>query len=328
MQNNYFSDYSSYEHHFDSSKTTDNSSKQTFKGFESFHTSDKMLSETVNTEVCVSDEPAKEKFSMENKNGQFQATETLCFDNTDGIYLEKIDGCSQPSCYVQDDFSLKSPNAIYSEEFMMDTRNISNGEEFDQDKYPSEEMSVGKYFSNFLNNCHASRSDLGRNIMQSDNYDVHTSTEPLPNENVLFGNKNINSDASLRNSDFIYSEDHFVDFNSENKKLKTLSKPKLTSEICETSVINSSRKNLNKNNFDLKDLVEVVHYNVDDEFLKVGVKCTFHKVTKGSLRTVFQKFISPIDVQSEKFYEILFSHLILILNDGYLKGLLEKYFFS
>ena len=97
-----------------------------------------------------------------------------------------------------------------------------------------------------------------------------------------------------------------------------------TSTKCNDNLLTTYQAKLNENASGSKYLVEVVHHNVADEFLKVGVKCSFQKFTKGVFNTVFQKFISPTDVKSKHFCEILFSHLILILVKDYQKGLLKN----
>ena len=281
-------------------KITDGSVQQTFDNFEFFNTSDKMLSETIDMEVFNLDELAEEKLSFENKNDQFQTTETLFSDelpSPGNIFFDKVDSILQPSDPIHDDFSFKSPNEICSQEFIINNQNIGiipKGDDFYLDNDQSDEISVQNYFSNFLKGSNLWNDNLGQNNRQSETYNVHTKTDDFKNENLFFGN--VDSGKTSTKSD--------------------------------DNLLNNYQSNLNENASGSKYLVEVVHHNVADEFHKVGVKCSIHKLKKGVSTTVFQKVISPTDVKSEQFCEILFSHLILILVNDYQKGLLKQFLFE
>ena len=69
---------------------------------------------------------------------------------------------------------------------------------------------------------------------------------------------------------------------------------------------------------DTKYFIQVAHHNFPDLFNQAGVKVC----NRGS-SLFFKKSISPIDGTSDRFYEIMYSHLIVIENNAGLKGVFE-----
>ena len=82
-----------------------------------------------------------------------------------------------------------------------------------------------------------------------------------------------------------------------------------------------------------KSLIEVccsLHRDVALEFNKAGVKFSIKKTCNNDFYAVVQKWISLNDVHSEKVYEKLYSHLMLIINDdseSMLKAKIITYFY-
>ena len=69
---------------------------------------------------------------------------------------------------------------------------------------------------------------------------------------------------------------------------------------------------------DTEYFIQVAHHNFPDLFNQSDVKVC----NKGSF-LFFKNSISPMDCTSDRFYEIIYSHLIVIENNAGLKGIIK-----
>ena len=264
-----------------------------------------------------SNELAKEILSFKDENRHFQPTETLLSDELVG---EQVDSFSNPTRFIPDEFTLKSLNEIYSEEFNLVTKNINNVpnvEEFYPGRNSKESTNVEDYFSSNFAKKDLSKHQFRRKSQKLDenNFQTQISTTKNKHDKSLFLNLKTKTNTTSTNSKLQESDCNI--FGEDSAKWH------------ERSETFYHQTNYDQTAEHSKSLIEVVHRDVAYDFKEAGVHFSTKKCCNNISNAIVQKSISLNDVHSENFYENLHNHLMVIINDdskSMLKTKINTYF--